>query len=80
MDKKEIIYPRGWSFRIIGTDKEKMLGDIALVMGERKHELKNGNKKGKYISLNLKLTVDSEEDRNALFTALKNSDSVTMIL
>ena len=50
MDKKEIIYPRGWAFRIIGMDRKQMLNDIALVMGERKHELKDGNKKGKYIS------------------------------
>ena len=80
MDKKEIIYPRGWSFRIIGMDKGDMLRDIASIMAERKHELKEGNKKGKYMSLNVKLTVMSEEDRNSLFTALKGAESVTMVL
>ncbi len=54
--------------------------DIAIVLAERKHELKEGNKKGKYLSLNLTLTVHSEEERNSLFTALKSAESVTMVL
>ena len=37
-------------------------------------------KKESTFPLGLKLTVESEEDRNRLFTALKSAESVTMVL
>lgn len=80
LDKKDIKYPRGWSFRVIGINKEDMERDIKLIMAQRTHKLEEANKKGKYLSLNLSLTVGSEAERNSIFNALKNTDSVTMIL
>lgn len=80
MDKKDIVYPRGWSFRVIGLDQKLMERDIRLIMAKRKFTLKESNKKGKYLSLNLSLTVGSEAERNTIFNALKNCDSVTMVI
>lgn len=80
MDKKDIKYPRGWSFRVIGLNKEDMERDIKLIMAQRKYTLEESNKKGKYLSLNLSITVGSEAERNSVFNALKNTDSVTMVL
>ncbi len=80
MKKAEITYPCKWSFRVIGLDKEAMTGDIRNIMADRAYTLGESNRKGKYLSLNLSLDVDSRNERNILFAALKSSTSVTMVI
>lgn len=79
-DIKDIKYPCEWSFRVIGLNKTDMERDVVLIMAQRKHTLKEANKKGKYLSLNLSLIVGSKVERNSVFNALKNTDSVTMVI
>ena len=80
MKKAEITYPCEWSFRVIGLDKEAMTEDIKNIMADRSYTLIESNKKGKYLSLNLSLNVDSKNERNILFAALKSSASITMVI
>jgi uncharacterized protein len=80
LNKKDIKYPCEWSFRVIGLNKTDMERDVVLIMAQRKHSLEESNKKGKYLSLNLSMTVGSEAERNSVFNALKNTVSVTMVL
>lgn len=80
MKKPEIVYPRQWEFRVIGTDKALMTQAVAAAMADREYELSEANRKGKYLSLNLKVSVDSQEERNLIFNALKSAPSVTMVL
>ncbi|QEN06738.1 DUF493 domain-containing protein [Oceanispirochaeta crateris] len=80
MKKNKIAYPCTWSFRAIGINKEDMIRDIKIIMASRKYELKDANKKGKYLSLNLSLWVHSEIERNGIFNTIKSCDSVTVVL
>jgi putative lipoic acid-binding regulatory protein len=80
MEKNDITYPRSWSYRVIGLNKDDMTRDIKIIMASRKYALEDANKKGKYISLHLELIVSSEDERNGTFAALKGCDSVTMVL
>jgi uncharacterized protein len=80
MKKAEITYPCEWSFRVIGKDKEHLAGDIKKIMSDRMYRMEESNRNGKYVSLNLKLTVDSKQERNLIFAALKSSANVTMVL
>jgi putative lipoic acid-binding regulatory protein len=73
-------YPLSWSFKVIGLDKTDMVRDIELIMAQREYSLEESNKKGKYLSLNLTLTVASDAERTSVFNTLKNTDSVTMVL
>ncbi|MDC7233642.1 MAG: DUF493 domain-containing protein [Spirochaetales bacterium] len=79
-DKKKINYPCSWSFRVIGLNQADMERDVKIIMAQREHSLKPSNKKGKYLSLNLSMTVGSEAERNSVFNAIKNCDSITMVL
>lgn len=78
--ENKIIYPRLWSYRLIGLQKKDMERDIRMIMAERKFSLEDANKKGKDLSLNLSLMISSEAERNSLFNALKNTNSIKMVL
>lgn len=80
MEKNKVSYPCTWSFRAIGMNKDDMTRDIKIIMASRTYELKEANKKGKYLSLNIRLKVKSEAERNGIFNTIKACDSVTMVL
>jgi len=81
-DKPEINYPCEWGFKVIGTDKEKLEACIKEIMAGREHQCSEGNvsKKGKFLSMNTKCEVASEEERNALFKAFSDHDDVKMVI
>lgn len=82
-DKKiELTYPCSWSYRVIGTCQKSVTTAIYEVILEKPHKLTYANKSanGKYHSLNLELIVTSEDERVAIFEALKQHDMITMVL
>ena len=80
MKKAEILYPCEWSFRVMGTDQQGMTAAIRLMMADRPYKVEESNRKGKYISLKLHLTVASQEERNEIFHSLKAVPDVAMVL
>jgi len=77
-----INYPCEWDYRIIGNDVEKMLSAIDYAANGLKYEVKPSNvsKNGKYFSINMKLTVSSEEERNIIFQNLDNHENVMIVI
>jgi len=80
MEKQEITYPCTWSYKIIGLDREAMDREVRTILDRKKYTLTDSNKKGKYLSLNLSLIVESESERNSLFNSLKESPVIVMVL
>ncbi len=80
--KLELTYPTTWSYKLISLSKEQIQEAIHEVILEREHDLihSNASKTGKYISMNLDLLVDNEEDRNFIYEALKKHQNIKMVL
>ncbi len=80
--RPEIDYPCEWSFKVIGENVNKMVALIEKVVEGMSYDLQASNisKKGKYKSLNLKVYVESETDRNFVYGSLSKSEDVKMVL
>ena len=81
-EKPEINYPCEWGFKLIGTDKAKLEQCIEEIMADRDHHCTEGNisKKGKFLAMNAKCEVCSEEERNEIFKAFSDHDDVKMVI
>ena len=69
--KAIIEYPCQWLYKVIGTDREKLQQAIMETIGTTPCEisLSNTSSSGKYLSLNVEITVQDEEERNAIYPA-----------
>lgn len=79
--KPKIDYPTMWEYRVIGRDREK----IKEVIGEnfvKNYELIEGQSSsgGKFISLIVRVLVESQEQRDHFFMLLKQSPEINMVL
>ena len=81
-DAPQIEYPCEWKYKIIGEDLENMLNTIDDVIEGLEADLSPSNisTKGKYYSLNLKVYVKSEEQRNSIYHSLKLCPSIKIVL
>ena len=81
-DKLELTYPCSWSYKLIGHEKEALEKAIHDVIIEREHNLthSNNSKTGKYVSMNLDLIIQNEDERNFIYEALKKHKNVKMVL
>jgi len=83
LDKKlELEYPCNWSYKVITQHEDHTKEAVLDVISERIHTLKysNNSKSGKYVSMNLELLVQNEEDRNFIYEALKAHQKIKMVL
>ncbi|MEA1892138.1 MAG: DUF493 domain-containing protein [Campylobacterota bacterium] len=80
--KVEIEYPASWSYKLIATSEQAINETVFDVIGDTQHTLvhSNNSKNGKYISMNLNLTVKDENDKNNIFESLKKHDNIKMVL
>ncbi len=80
--KPDIKYPCEWGFKLIGKDKAALDAAIFDIMAERDYTCTEGNvsKKGKFLTLNAKCEVCSEEERNEIFKAFSEHDAVKMVI
>ena len=79
--RPEINYPCEWSYKIIGTNVDKILEAIESAVSGLKYDVTPSNisKKGNYYSLNLTLTVPNEVVRDLIFQKLDSSDSIKIV-
>ena len=77
-----INYPCEWDYRIIGKNVEEMLSAIDNAATGLDYEVKPSNvsKNGRYFSLNLKLIVFSEEERDLIFQNLEKNENIIMVI
>ncbi len=87
----EITYPTKWSYRIVGTSESEMRATVQQILKEYNaknqnpnpnHTIKKANQSttGKYLSLNLELTVQNENHRTQIFNALSNHPHIRYVL
>jgi len=81
-EKLELTYPCGWSYKLIGYEKETIQKAIHDVIIEREHKLTHSNKSkgGKYTSMNLDLVIQNEDERNFIYEALKAHQHIVRVL
>ncbi len=80
--KLELEYPCTWSYKLIGHEKEAIEKAIHDVILAREHKLNHSNKSktGKYVSMNLDLLIQNEDERNFIYEALKKHQNIKMVL
>ncbi len=82
MKKLVINYPCVWSYNIIGQDEQLMQIAVSNAVGDREYQVSFANRSsgGKYRSLNVEVTVRSEEERLDIFDRLKKDKNVKFVL
>ncbi|MDB2561998.1 DUF493 domain-containing protein [Sulfurimonas sp.] len=80
--KVQLEYPCSWSYKLISSEKELIKKAIHDVIIDREHTLQHSNnsKTGKYVSMNLDLIIQNEDERNFIYEALKAHQNIKMVL
>lgn len=81
-DKPRIDYPCRWSYKILGTGEAALRDTVAEVVREKEHtlSLSNTSRTGRYVALNLEMTVADEDERVSIYRALAAHPAVKMVL
>jgi putative lipoic acid-binding regulatory protein len=85
-EKAKVEYPCPWGFKVIGNEEGVVRQAVIICLQDvcagREYtlEMSNISENGKYVSLNLSLTVESEDDRNGIFTSLADSSEIMMVI
>lgn len=82
MQKPHIDYPCNWSYRLIGTEEQLLREAAVSVVSGKTYTIEESNRSsgGKYVSLNLSVTVDDEDERLRFYSQLKKDPAVAIIL
>jgi putative lipoic acid-binding regulatory protein len=81
-EKLRLTYPCQWIYKVIGAGQARMRSAIAEVVDGHDYvvTLSNSSRTGKYCCLNLEMTVDNEETRTEIYTALKSHPEIRIVL
>lgn len=81
-NKVQITYPCEWSYKIIGENRENMLKAVdAIIKSDSFYVFESHtSKKGKYSSLEVKVTVQDEFERNSYFKSLAEHTDIRFVL
>ena len=81
-ERPEIEYPCKWYYKIISNSAEAAINAAENAANGFEYEVTSSNvsSQGKYISINLSVQVESEEERNLIFGKLENDNDVIMVL
>ena len=82
MNRPKIDYPCEWEYRIITHSEEALRKLVAETLKVKQYTLSFSNisNKGKYISLALKTTVVTEEERNSIYVSLRKHSAVKSVI
>ena len=82
MCKAKLDYPCQWLYKVIGTDHEQLRQAIMEIITNIPCEinLSNSSSSGKYLCLNLEITVQNEEERNSIHLNLKAHPNIKIVL
>ncbi len=80
--KLTLEYPCQWTYKVIGTDQIYLENAIAEIITKQEYsiEFSKSSSSRKYLSLNIKLTVYSEKNRNSIYENLKSHPHIKMVL
>ena len=77
-----IDYPSSWSYQIIGADEDSLRWAVAEIIQDRTYRMvrSRSSEKGKYLSFQLEVVVESEGHRLAVYEALRAYPAVKIVL
>ena len=80
--KPEMEYPCLWGYKVIGAEPDRLRLAIAEVLQERPHSVtpSHSSQTGKYICLDVELTVLNEDVRLEIYEALRRHPAVKIVL
>lgn len=80
--KLTLVYPCAWVFKVIGSDQTALRDAAAEVFGDTPCAitLSNSSSTGRYVCLDLEVTVADEATRNAFHHMLKKHASIKLVL
>jgi len=80
--KLELEYPCSWIYKLIGFEEQAIRSAVLDVILQREHSLVHSNKStsGKYVSMNLSLLIQNEDERNFIYESLKKHKNIKMVL
>lgn len=80
--KAKIDYPCLWQYKVIGEDREAMIGAIKKSVGNDAHVVTDSNvsSSGRYLSLNMETVVLDEEHRLRIHRTLADHQAVKVVL
>lgn len=80
--KLELDYPAPWVYKVIGADEELLRRAIREVVGDEEVSVRVSNRSsgGKYVSLDVRVVVVSDEHRVELYESLRSSSEVQIVL
>ncbi len=75
-------YPCPWIYKVIGTDQDELRQAIMEIVTDTPCEtgFSNSSSSGKYLCLNLEITVQSEEERDSIYLELKAHPHIKIVL
>lgn len=75
-------YPCSWVYQVIGTDEAAIRTGVAHILGKADYALSysNTSRTGKYCSLRLQVTVETEAERDRIFVALQENPAVRAVM
>ena len=78
----ELSYPTSWTYKVFGRDEACVRAAIASVVGGLEHtvRLSNRSRTGKYVSIEVEVTVRSNEERLEIFRRLHDHADVLYVL
>jgi putative lipoic acid-binding regulatory protein len=80
--RPQIDYPCVWQYKLIGMNRQAVLAAVAVHIGDAPYSLSDSRRSGagKYISMNLEVSVDSEEQRLRWHQMLAADPAVKVVL
>lgn len=79
--KAEIEFPCRWNYKVIGESKEQIHTAVFdIVQREYQLEDSKSSARGKYVSLNLYVEVETREEMVEIFGQLKHHPHVKMVI
>ena len=80
--KPQIDYPCEWEYRLIGRDAAAVAAAAMGAVGGAAHRLEpsHTSSKGTFVSIRLIINVANEEQRLAIFEALRTNSAILHIL
>ena len=80
--KKHIInYPCRWPYKVIGSDQALIEEEISTKLDHVQFEMNisNRSKKGRYVSFQVEVYVNDDDERMRVFNILKNIPTVKIV-
>ena len=80
--KPKITYPCSWQYKLIGKERTAIEQAVSAILAEHKYSLVNSKQSssGKYVSMNLELTVTSEKHRDSIFIQFRDHLDIKFVI